>query len=94
MARTRVSLILLAAYVALSTGLVLAVHLHVEHDGHDSQGCGVCAALNSPSPALPTESALGPDPLAASPSNATFMPDIVISDRTAAAFLSRAPPRV
>jgi hypothetical protein len=47
MARNRVTLIFLAAFVASSTGLLLAVHLHQVHGDHDSHNCDVCIALVS-----------------------------------------------
>lgn len=47
----RFSLLLIAALLASSSGLLLAVHLHSAEACHDTHHCQTCAALLHPAPA-------------------------------------------
>ena len=51
---------LLITFLAFSTGLLHAVHLHAEGPSHDSNHCAVCQALLYTKATLPD----GPEPLA------------------------------
>jgi hypothetical protein len=46
------SLVLAVALLACSSGLLLAIHLHEEGEGHDSAHCQVCLVLLHVSPAV------------------------------------------
>ena len=92
MARKRVSLILLAAFVASSTGLLLAVHLHQTHEGHDSHHCDLCISLVWAPPACLDNPRIALDQLAVSGSAPIVNESAVFISHAHPAFASRAPP--
>jgi hypothetical protein len=88
------TLVLLAAFVASSTGLVLTLHLHEQAVDHDSHACGLCQSLicSSLAVANPPHVSLAPPVVVGSvAAPVAAVPFVRIAHLT---FGSRAPPLV
>jgi len=48
----------LCCWLASATGLVLALHVAHEHDGHDEESCTVCQALHYNKASAPQDKAV------------------------------------
>jgi len=92
--RRWVSLLSLASFLVLTTGLAQAVHLHQAETSHHADDCGLCAMLVVGKVAV----TLTPDPCLYSPTGgAIYVPvpagdPVVVSGNTS--ITSRGPPLV
>lgn len=92
MTMKRVSLVLLAAFVASSTGLLLALHQHEAHGDHDSHHCDVCIALVYGTPAVVEQPQVTLDHLAIARAAPVLAGSTPLMRFARDAFASRAPP--
>lgn len=85
-------LLLAAAFLANSSGLVMAIHLHEEEADHDSHACSLCLDLMTGRQAVVEDGRVelpAPEPLAA-PDPIAYLEPVLASVHTPLS--SRAPP--